>query len=78
MRIDVRIVLGLLVGIYGFGTAPFDAIRPSLINRPVKAFYDSTNASVAVLAAGLSPMRMRGGVSSLAHGSPVGGFADRF
>jgi hypothetical protein len=74
MRIDMRIVLGLLIGIYGLGTAPFDAIRPSLINRPVKAFHDSTNASVAALAAELSPTRMRG---SLGQGQ-IGRFADKF
>jgi hypothetical protein len=72
----MRIVLGLLFSIYGFGASPFDSLRPALINRPVKAFYNSANASVAVLAAGLSPVRVRGGVATMARDSQVGLMAE--
>jgi hypothetical protein len=74
----MRIVLGLLLSLYGLGASPFDSLRPTLINRPIKAFYNSTNASVAVLAAGLSPARVRGGVANMARDSEIGMVAENF
>jgi hypothetical protein len=70
--------MGLLVSLYGLGASPFDSLRPALINRPIKAFYDSTNASVAVLASGFSPVRVRGGVATIASDSQVGRLAGNF
>jgi hypothetical protein len=67
----MRLLLGLMVSLYGLGATPFDNFRPALINRPVKAFYNSTNASVALLAAGLSPRNLRGSVTTMAHDSQV-------
>jgi len=74
----MRLLLSVLVGLYGFGATPFDNFRPALINRPVKAFYNSTNASVAVLASGLSPLNLRGSATTIARDSQVGLLAAEF
>jgi hypothetical protein len=74
----MRVLLGLLVSLYGLGATPFDSFRPALINRPVKAFYNSTNASVAALAAGLSPANLRGSVAPIARDSQIGSLTADF